>query len=226
MRSKKRRINNKRNIIISSILVFMAILFTILAKVIDVKPVGLDNTNLGFSTINKYVFDLLGTSNLWYVITKYLGIIAILIICIYGLIGIIQLIKRKSLLKVDREIIILGIFYVIVMMIYVFFEKVIINYRPILEDGLLEASYPSSHTLLTLFVSGSAILINKKLYNNKYIKVINILLFIMMILMPVGRLLSGVHWFTDILGGVLISSALLMSFYTLIVILINKKGLF
>lgn len=216
MRSKKRRINNKRNIIISSILVFMAILFTILAKVIDVKPVGLDNTNLGFSTINKYVFDLLGTSNLWYVITKYLGVIAILIICIYGLIGIIQLIKRKSLLKVDREIIMLGIFYVIVMMIYVFFEKVIINYRPVLEDGLLEASYPSSHTLLTLFVSGSAILINKKLYSNKYIKVINILLFIMMILMPVGRLLSGVHWFTDILGGVLISSALLMSFYTVI----------
>lgn len=216
MRSKKRRNNNKRNIIISSILVFMAILFTILAKVIDVKPVGLDNTNLGFSTINKYVFDLLGTSNLWYVITKYLGIIAILIICIYGLIGIIQLIKRKSLLKVDKEIIILGIFYVIVMMIYVFFEKVIINYRPVLEDGLLEASYPSSHTLLTLFVSGSAILINKKLYSNKYIKVINILLFIMMILMPVGRLLSGVHWFTDILGGVLISSALLMSFYTVI----------
>lgn len=216
MRSKKRRNNNKRNIIISSILVFMAILFTILAKVIDIKPVGLDNTNLGFSTINKYVFDLLGTSNLWYVITKYLGIIAILIICIYGLIGIIQLIKRKSLLKVDKEIIILGIFYVIVMMIYVFFEKVIINYRPVLEDGLLEASYPSSHTLLTLFVSGSAILINKKLYSNKYIKVINILLFIMMILMPVGRLLSGVHWFTDILGGVLISSALLMSFYTVI----------
>lgn len=216
MRSKKRRINNKRNIIISSILVFMAILFTILAKVIDVKPVGLDNTNLGFSTINKYVFDLLGTSNLWYVITKYLGVIAILIICIYGLIGIIQLIKRKSLLKVDREIIMLGIFYVIVMMIYVFFEKVIINYRPVSEDGLLEASYPSSHTLLTLFVSGSAILINKKLYSNKYIKVINILLFIMMILMPVGRLLSGVHWFTDILEGVLISSALLMSFYTVI----------
>lgn len=216
MRSKKRRNNNKRNIIISSILVFMAILFTILAKVIDVKPVGLDNTNLGFSTINKYVFDLLGTSNLWYEITKYLGVIAILIIFIYGLIGIIQLIKRKSLLKVDKEIIILGIFYIIVMIIYVFFEKVIINYRPVLEEGILEASYPSSHTLLTLFVSGSAILINKKLYSNKYIKVINILLFIMMILMPVGRLLSGVHWFTDILGGVLISSALLMSFYTVI----------
>ena len=142
---------------------------------------------------------------------------------VYVFIGLIQLIKRRSIFKVDKEIILLGLYYIIVIALYVFFEKVIINYRPILMNGFLEASYPSSHTLMTICICGSSILINKKLFNNKITKVINYLSIIIITITVVGRLISGVHWFTDIIGGILISSGLLMTFYSLLSI-INKEN--
>ena len=142
---------------------------------------------------------------------------------VYAFIGLIQFIKRRSIFKVDKEIILLGLYYIIVIALYVFFEKVIINYRPILMNGFLEASYPSSHTLMTICICGSSILINKKLFNNKITKVINYLSIIIITITVVGRLISGVHWFTDIIGGILISSGLLMTFYSLLSI-INKEN--
>ncbi len=90
-------------------------------------------------------------------------------------------------------------------------------------NGFLEASYPSSHTLMTICICGSSILINKKLFNNKITKVINYLSIIIITITVVGRLISGVHWFTDIIGGILISSGLLMTFYSLLSI-INKEN--
>ena len=144
-----------------------------------------------------------------YKITEILGIIPILIALMYAVIGLIQVIDRKSL-KVDKELIALGILYIIVILIYVFFEKFIINYRPVLIDGILEASYPSSHTLLSICICGSALLINKYLFNNKKIyKYINIISIISMVLIVLGRLLSGVHWASDIIGSIIISITLL-----------------
>ena len=141
-----------------------------------------------------------------YKITEILGIIPILIALMYAVIGLIQVIDRKSL-KVDKELIALGILYIIVILIYVFFEKCIINYRPVLIDGILEASYPSSHTLLSICICGSALLINKNLFNNKKIyKYINIISIVLIVL---GRLLSGVHWASDIIGSIIISITLL-----------------
>lgn len=160
---------------------------------------------------------------IWYHITDWLGLIPVFMAIVYAFIGLIQFIKRRSIFKVDKEIILLGLYYIIVIALYVFFEKVIINYRPILMNGFLEASYPSSHTLMTICICGSSILINKKLFNNKITKVINYLSIIIITITVVGRLISGVHWFTDIIGGILISSGLLMTFYSLLSI-INKEN--
>ena len=213
----------KKNIIISTMLIIVAVLFTILVKVIDVKTVGLQGTKLGFSTINKFVFKTLGENKFWYQISEWVGLIPIFMAACYGMTGIIQLKRRKSLLKVDKEIIALGVFYVVVLAIYVLFEKVIINYRPVLVDGVLEASYPSSHTLMALCFAGSAIIINKKLFDNEKTKHMNKVLLGISLIIVVARLLSGVHWFTDIIVGVLISSALLMSFYTVISMIPKKE---
>ena len=215
--------NKKRNFLISGILLLIAITFTILVKVVDVKQIGVNNSSIGFATLNQFIFETTGVNMIWYHITDWLGLIPVFMAIVYAFIGSKQLIKRRSIFKVDKEIILLGLYYIIVIALYVFFEKVIINYRPILMNGFLEASYPSSHTLMTICICGSSILINKKLFNNKITKVINYLSIIIITITVVGRLISGVHWFTDIIGGILISSGLLMTFYSLLSI-INKEN--
>lgn len=215
--------NKKRNFLISGILLLIAITFTILVKVVDVKQIGVNNSSIGFATLNQFIFETTGVNMIWYHITDWLGLIPVFMAIVYAFIGLIQFIKRRSIFKVDKEIILLGLYYIIVIALYVFFEKVIINYRPILMNGFLEASYPSSHTLMTICICGSSILINKKLFNNKITKVINYLSIIIITITVVGRLISGVHWFTDIIGGILISSGLLMTFSSLLSI-INKEN--
>ena len=232
--------NSKRKkFFFSAILILLAIGFTVLVKVVDVKQVGVNETSIGFATVNQFVFNFFGVNMIWYHITDWLGLVPIFMAISYALIGLIQLIKRKSLFKVDKELIILGIFYIIVIALYLLFEKVIINYRPILMDGFLEASYPSSHTLMTICLCGSSIIVNKALFNNKNLtrhsnqrlqsgttepccihnkitKFLNILSIIIILITIIGRLISGVHWFTDIIGGIFISMALLMNLSSII----------
>lgn len=200
---------NKKNILICVLLVLLSIIYTLLVKYVDTSTIGPNGSVVGFSSLNSFVFNLTGNNMTLYKITEILGIIPILIALMYAVIGLIQVIDRKSL-KVDKELIALGILYIIVILIYVFFEKFIINYRPVLIDGILEASYPSSHTLLSICICGSSLLINKYLFNNKKIyKYINIVSIISMVLIVLGRLLSGVHWASDIIGSIIISITLL-----------------
>ena len=158
---------------------------------------------------------------MFYKISEILGFFALALVGCYALIGFYQLIKRKSLLKVDKEIIALGCFYVLVLGLYFLFDKLCINYRPVLENGKLEASFPSSHTMLAICVCISAVWINKKLFKSDMTKIFNALLLIVVVGTVFARLLAGVHWFTDIVGGIIISSALLMVFKTVLQI-INK----
>lgn len=204
----------KISYLISSLLLFISIFFTFLVKTMDVAPVGVNNSEIGFSTLNKFMFDTIGTNDAWYTITDILGLIALLGAATYAVIGVLQLIKRKSLFKVDKEIVLLGVFFFITIIVYVLFEKLAINYRPVLVEGILEASYPSSHTLLIICLCGSIVIVNKCLFKQDIFKYINIFLIGILCITVVGRLLSGVHWFTDIIGGILIASTLLMTFYS------------
>ena len=211
----------KKNIILSCILIVAAIVFTILVKSVDVQNVGINGTAIGFSSINKEIFETIGQNSMFYKISEILGFFALALVGCYALIGFYQLIKRKSLLKVDKEIIALGCFYVLVLGLYFLFDKLCINYRPVLENGKLEASFPSSHTMLAICVCISAVWINKKLFKSDMTKIFNALLLIVVVGTVFARLLAGVHWFTDIVGGIIISSALLMVFKTVLQI-INK----
>lgn len=208
--------NKRKKIIINLTFIFFAIIFIIMVKFVDVKPIGVNGSNIGFSTLNQIILNQIGVNIIWYYITDWLGLIPILISLIYAIIGIIQLFNRKSIFKVDKEIISLGLFYITLICIYIFFENVIINYRPILIDGFLEASFPSSHTLMTVCICGSSIIINNKLFKNNIVKTLNILSIIIIIVTIFGRLVSGAHWFTDILGGIIISISLLKIFYFII----------
>ena len=187
-------------------LFIIVVVYTILTKYFDVASVGPQNSKVGFSTINHFISLKIGYNDTFYQLSKLLGYIPFLFIAFYGLVGLSQLVKRKSIQAVDKELLILGCFYILVGIVYVFFEKVIINYRPVMFDGILEASYPSSHTMLGLTIGLSSLLISKEyIRNDKLCKTINIITWVVMISLVLTRLLSGVHWFTDIVGGVLIS---------------------
>ena len=202
----------KKNIIISVILTIVSIIYTLLVKYVDVKEIGPNNTSVGFSSINGLFKDLIGNNMFIYKISEILGLVLLLLVAIYGCIGLYQLVKRKNLFKVDKEIIKLGCFYVLMLVVYIIFEKVFINYRPVLMDGKLEFSYPSSHTMLALCVGLSSLIVSQKYFNKKYIKTINLITVILMCLVLLTRIISGVHWFSDILGGVIISFTLLSYF--------------
>lgn len=213
----------KKNIVTSITMIILAVIYTILVKIIDVAPIGPNNSEVGFSKINGFFHNLLGSNMTIYKITEILGIIPLLMAGIYAIIGLVELIKRKSLTKVDYEIYALAGLYVVVLGLYVFFEKCIINYRPILIDGILEASYPSSHTLMALCICGSSIIVNKRIFHKKIFNLENKLSIFLMITIILGRFISGVHWFSDIIGAIFISLALLSSFYTAISSFTHKK---
>ena len=205
-----------RNILVSIFLTIISFLYVYLVKTVDIMAIGPKGSKVGFGTVNKYFKDMFTYNKTIYKVTEILGLITLLIVAIYGLVGLVQLIKRKSFCKVDKRIYILGAFYVLVGLIYVFFEKVVINYRPVIMDGKLEASFPSSHTVLAICVCISAISINKfYIKDESKLKLANVFIMILMTLIVIGRFISGVHWFSDIIGGIVISSTLLSYYFSL-----------
>lgn len=113
----------------------------------------------------------------------------------------------------DRSILILGGFYLVVMAAFLFFEKFVVNYRPVLIEGALEASYPSSTTMLVLCVMPTAIMqLNARIRNKAVRRCAIFSLIAFMSFMVIARLVSGVHWFTDIVGGALLSAGLVMMY--------------
>lgn len=205
----------KTNLIISGSLFLTFIIFTLLVKLVDVNFVY--TAEIGFSSLNKTVFDGLGTSEFFYDLTEILGLLTFAIIIFFAGLGGYQLIKNKSIKHVDVKIIILGAFYVLVFLFYIAFEIVVINYRPVLIDGEIEASYPSSHSMLSICVTASAMIMANEYLKNKNLKIACYGVGSAIILvMVVGRLLSGVHWFTDIIGAILLSVSLIYAFYTAI----------
>lgn len=209
MKEQKYKKQGKSFLIFGVGLLIVFEVFTILIQAVDVKPLGVNGTNIGFSTFNTWFHSLTGVNWALYNITDWLGLVPVFICMAFGGVGFFQLIKRRSLLKVDSDIIILGIHYVIVISGYLIFEMIPINYRPILINGFMESSYPSSTTLLVLGVMPTVIFqINRRVKNIKIKNIISAITIIFSVFMVVGRLISGVHWVTDIVGSVLLSMGL------------------
>ena len=200
---------------ITIIMIVISIVYTILVKTVDVASIGPYDSKVGFASINGYFRDLIGYNKTWYTITKYLGVLPFLLVGNFALIGAKQLYERRNVLLVDKRILFLGCFYILLGLVYIFFEKVIINYRPFLQEGILEASFPSSHTMLAICICLTALYLGKFYIQNKsFLKFFNTCTFILMIVLVLGRTLSGVHWITDIMGGIIISITLVLIYLT------------
>ncbi|MBE5850048.1 MAG: phosphatase PAP2 family protein [Lachnospiraceae bacterium] len=201
----------KRNLLAGAGLIGAFALWTVLIRWVDVQAVGQNGTKIGFADFNVWFHQLTGVHMTLYTITDWLGLVPIFICLCFGVLGPVQLIKRRSLLSVDPDILLLGIYYVLVIACYLIFEMIPVNYRPVLIEGRLEASYPSSTTLLVLSVMPTLwFQANRRVSNAMIRKAVAVFVVTFSVFMVIGRLVSGVHWATDIIGSVLLSAGLYM----------------
>lgn len=215
----------KKLFITGIILIIAFIIWTIFIQIVDVQPVGINGTNIGFATINCWFHKLTGENMVIYYITDWMGIIPILSCIFFGIVGFVQLVRRKSLFKVDSDIILLGIYYIVVVFVYLIFEIVPINYRPILIEGIAEVSYPSSTTLLVLSVMLTVSFQNNRRTKKVILrKIIDIFVVLFSLFTVIGRTISGVHWMTDIIGSIVFSMGLYL-IYNSTVMMLDKKRL-
>ena len=198
--------------------------FTALIQTADVRPIGPDGTKVGFAAVNSWFRRLTGVNMTLYTITDWLGLVPIFVCLLFGMLGLVQLVKRRSLFKVDPDILLLGAYYLMVMTAYLAFEMIPINHRPVLIDGRLEASYPSSTTLLVLSVMPTlSMQARRRLRGVMAQRAIGAVAGVFSMLMVTGRLVSGVHWLTDIVGAVLLSAGLLCIYRAAVIRYDRKK---
>lgn len=201
--------NGKKSLAMGLMLILAFAVWTALVQTVDVKPVGQQGSNIGFAAINTAVFAWTGTHMPLYTVTDWLGLVPLFVCIGFGFLGLVQLVRRKSLFCVDHDVLLLGIYYLVVILGYLLFEMIPVNYRPVLIEGRMEASYPSSTTLLVLSVMPTLCFESKRrLQNTAATNTVVWLANAFSVFMVAGRLISGVHWITDIAGGVMLSVGL------------------
>ena len=200
-----------KNLLVSvSFLIGFAV-WSALVSFVDVKAIGPNGSEVGFATVNGFFHKLTGVNFELYNLTDWLGLVPVVFGFGFAVLGLCQWIKRRNILKVDFSILALGGFYIVTLFFYLFFEEVALNYRPVLIGGYLEASYPSSTTLLVLCVMPTALMqLNLRIKNKVLRTLVTVLIAAFTVFMVVGRLISGVHWLSDIIGGVLLSTGLVV----------------
>ena len=216
--------SKKKSLLMGSISLAMFAVWTVLILTVDVQPLGQNGTSIGFATFNCWFHHFTGVNMAIYTITDWMGLVPVVICLIFAGIGLVQLIKRRSIFRVDADIMILGVYFVIVFLAYAIFEIIPINYRPILIEGRMEASYPSSTTLLVLSVMPALVeQIKRRLSDIRVKQIITIAAIAFSVFMVTGRLISGVHWFTDIVGGELLSAGLYMLYKAAVMLALKER---
>lgn len=111
----------KTQFIFGSSLLALFIVFTMSLTFVDMQSIGPQGSYVAYSGINQAVHELFGVNMTLYNITDWAGVVAIFVALGFAILGLVQWIQRKSILKVDSSILLLGVFYVFVFGAYVFF---------------------------------------------------------------------------------------------------------
>ena len=211
MKAKNRISFKKLGVAVGLLAAF--VVWTVLVCLVDVQAIGPLGSEVGFATLNGWFHRTTGVHLSLYNITDAISILPLAIIGGFGVLGLVQTIRRRSPLKVDRDILVLGGFYVIVLAVFFLFEMLDINYRPILIEGVLEASYPSSTTMLAISVLTTAALQFRRRIPNRPLRIgVVAATLALMVFMVVCRTISGVHWLSDIIGGGLFSAGMVLAY--------------
>lgn len=202
--------------------ILVSVIFTVLIKTVDVQPIGPEGSWVGLASINQVVKDTLGFNATIAQVSDYFIAPIIVFAACYIVAAVIQLIKRK---KIDRELIWFGVALILLGVIYIVFEKLTLNFRPVILDDALEASYPSLHTLNAVTLAGCIVLFNRRKLatsNARAFRILNLAVSMLALFVVLCRALSGVHWLTDIIGGLLFASVII-SAYRLLLALPTKS---
>ncbi|MCR4617708.1 MAG: phosphatase PAP2 family protein [Lachnospiraceae bacterium] len=202
----------KKSLATAIVMTVITMIYTALVYFVDRKPIGPNDTQVGFAWLNGSFRDAVGLNLTLDKITDIFMLLAIAVAASFAIVGLVMLIKRKSLLKVDKMIWGLAVVYIVVAVLYVVFDKVALNYRPFLmpDETELESSFPSSHVFVICTIMSTAIVAWDSLLSKKagLANALRAVAIIIMIASFCGRLISGVHWFTDIIGGALYAASL------------------
>lgn len=201
------------------------VLWTALVQTVNVRPIGPEGSTVGFASLNGWFHHFTGVHMGLYIVTDWLGLVPVFCCMSFSAMGFLQLLKRRSLLRVDADILLLGGHYLLVILAYLLFELYPINYRPVLISGILEASYPSSTTLLVACVMPTvSFQARRRIKAATFRSVIPVCSDVFSLLMIVGRTAAGVHWLTDIIGALLLSAGLCLIYRSVVMLLEGKTN--
>ncbi|MBQ0071593.1 MAG: phosphatase PAP2 family protein [Spirochaetales bacterium] len=178
---------------------------------VDRGHIGAMGTEVGLSSINGFFFKTFGRSDLFDKLSDVVFLLTFLYPAFFGVMGIVELIQKKDLKKVHKSLLAFIPVFVLLVVLYLLFTKVSPNYRPVLTEEGLEESFPSSHVMVSIMFSLTGLTMFRDFHfklNSAISKTVETAAFVLPCLVAVFRLLSGMHWFTDVLGGIFLGAFL------------------
>lgn len=151
----------------------------------------------------------------WEKITDIILITALAVLGVFAVLGLVEWIKRKSLKKVDRELLaMIPPLFLMAATYFIFDHIFILNTRP---NGSGEPSFPSSHTMATATIFLMTMLALKKYVKNKSLRIfLDVVMLILIVLVSVGRVAANMHWTSDVIGALIFSLIFVAIYYLLI----------
>ncbi len=160
----------------------------------------------------------------WDKITNIILISSFAVLAIFVILAICQWISRKSLKKVDKELLWFPLPLALVAATYVVFDKfLVLNTRP---DGSGEPSFPSTHVMVatTIFLL-AAIVLPKYIKSKVACAVLYVFMLAFIALVSAGRVLANKHWLSDVLGALGFAIVFALIYYLIIRRYKNAKHL-
>ena len=148
----------------------------------------------------------------WDKATDIILIASIASLAVFAIFGLCQWIKRKSIKKVDKELIFMLIPLILMAIVYFVFDKFLIwNTRP---DGSGEPSFPSTHVMVvaTIFLL-IALVLPRYIKSKAACALLDLMMLIFIVLTCVGRVLANKHWTSDVIGALVFSLVFALIYY-------------
>lgn len=151
----------------------------------------------------------------WARITDIILISSILSLSVFAILGLCQLFSRKSIKKVDRSLLAMFIPLILMAVAYFVFNHFLIwNVRP---NGSGEASFPSSHVMVvsTIFFC-IALILPQYIHSKLACASLNLLMLLLIVFTAIGRVVSNMHWMSDVFGALAFSAIFAFVYFLII----------